>query len=186
MFLSGFLRLLSWMTASSGAIWLMSGWADTVWWRAGASSVHLSRSSAKGKLFVFLQRFCEWWWKIYLNKHTLWQMFVINSGEDMHPVLLRINRIKKQSSVWCLHLCQKHFLLRPFRVAFFPLHIGDHVFIEEDCVVNAAQIGSYVHIGKNCVIVSLLTCMNTRFFLKTHSLTRVIANKCLLFPIWTR
>lgn len=40
------------------------------------------------------------------------------------------------------------------RVAFFPLHIGDHVFIEEDCVVNAAQIGSYVHIGKNCVIVS--------------------------------
>uniref|UniRef100_A0A4W3ISY5 Dynactin subunit 5 n=1 Tax=Callorhinchus milii TaxID=7868 RepID=A0A4W3ISY5_CALMI len=41
-------------------------------------------------------------------------------------------------------------------VAFFPLHIGDHVFIEEDCVVNAAQIGSYVHIGKNCVIVSQL------------------------------
>ncbi|XP_061456201.1 dynactin subunit 5 isoform X3 [Rhineura floridana] len=39
-------------------------------------------------------------------------------------------------------------------VAFFPLHIGDHVFIEEDCVVNAAQIGSYVHIGKNCVIGS--------------------------------
>ncbi|TRY90756.1 hypothetical protein DNTS_004518 [Danionella cerebrum] len=37
-------------------------------------------------------------------------------------------------------------------VAFFPLHIGDHVFIEEDCVINAAQIGSYVHIGKNCVI----------------------------------
>lgn len=37
-------------------------------------------------------------------------------------------------------------------VAFFPLHIGDHVFIEEDTIVNAAQIGSYVHIGKNCVI----------------------------------
>ena len=40
------------------------------------------------------------------------------------------------------------------RVAFFPLHIGDHVIIEEDCVINAAQVGSYVHIGKNCVIVS--------------------------------
>ena len=39
-------------------------------------------------------------------------------------------------------------------VAFFPLHIGDHVFIDEDCVVNAGQVGSYVHIGKNCVIVS--------------------------------
>jgi len=37
-------------------------------------------------------------------------------------------------------------------VAFFPLHIGDHVLIEEDSVVNAAQVGSYVHIGKNCVI----------------------------------
>lgn len=37
-------------------------------------------------------------------------------------------------------------------VAFFPLHIGDHVFIDEDSVVNAAQIGSYVFIGKNCVI----------------------------------
>ena len=43
-----------------------------------------------------------------------------------------------------------------YSVAFFPLHIGDHVFIEEDCVVNAAQIGSYVHVGKNCVIVSML------------------------------
>lgn len=39
-------------------------------------------------------------------------------------------------------------------MAFFPLHIGDNVLIEEDCVVNAAQIGSYVHIGKNCIIVS--------------------------------
>lgn len=43
-----------------------------------------------------------------------------------------------------------------FRVAFFPLHIGDHVFIGEDSIVNAAQVGNYVHIGKNCVIVSNL------------------------------
>ena len=41
-----------------------------------------------------------------------------------------------------------------FSVAFFPLHIGDHVFIDEGSIVNAAQVGSYVHIGKNCVIVS--------------------------------
>ncbi|KAI8742000.1 dynactin subunit 5 [Biomphalaria glabrata] len=37
-------------------------------------------------------------------------------------------------------------------VAFFPLSIGDHVLIEEDSVINAAQVGSFVHIGKNCVI----------------------------------
>ncbi|XP_064607454.1 dynactin subunit 5-like [Liolophura sinensis] len=37
-------------------------------------------------------------------------------------------------------------------VAFFPLHIGDHVFIDEDSIINAAHIGCYVHIGKNCVI----------------------------------
>lgn len=46
-------------------------------------------------------------------------------------------------------------LFLPFSVAFFPLHIGDHVFIDDDSIVNAAQVGSYVHIGKNCVIVSI-------------------------------
>ncbi|XP_051044054.1 dynactin subunit 5-like [Phodopus roborovskii] len=49
---------------------------------------------------------------------------------------------------------KSHRVIRKFSkgVAFFLLHIGDHVFIEEDCVVNAAQICSYVHVGKNCVI----------------------------------
>jgi carbonic anhydrase/acetyltransferase-like protein (isoleucine patch superfamily) len=41
-------------------------------------------------------------------------------------------------------------------VAFFPLHVGDHVFIGENSVVNAAVVGSYVYIGKNCVIVSFI------------------------------
>ena len=46
---------------------------------------------------------------------------------------------------------------KPFycSVAFFPIHIGDNVFIGEDSIVNAAQVGSFVHIGKNCVIVSI-------------------------------
>lgn len=41
-----------------------------------------------------------------------------------------------------------------FRVAFFPIRIGDNVFIGENSVISAADIGSYVYIGKNVVIVS--------------------------------
>lgn len=40
-----------------------------------------------------------------------------------------------------------------FRVAFFPLQMGDHVFVGERAVVNAAVVGSYIYIGKNAVIV---------------------------------
>lgn len=36
--------------------------------------------------------------------------------------------------------------------AFFQMTIGDHVYIGEKSVINASGIGSYVHIGKNCVI----------------------------------
>ena len=39
-------------------------------------------------------------------------------------------------------------------MAFFPLQIGDHVFIGEGSIVNAAVVNSYVYIGKNVVIVS--------------------------------
>ena len=40
------------------------------------------------------------------------------------------------------------------RSAFYPLQVGDSVFIGENTIVNAASIGSYVHIGQNCIIVS--------------------------------
>src|SRR4051812_16303041 len=33
------------------------------------------------------------------------------------------------------------------------MKIGDHVTIGENTIVEAATIGSFVHIGKNCVIV---------------------------------
>jgi len=74
--------------------------------------------------------------------------------------LSAISGVKVEKSLVRVHANSKPRLKLYFfseqicRVAFFPLHIGDHVIIEEDCVVNAAQIGSYVHIGKNCVIVS--------------------------------
>lgn len=54
-------------------------------------------------------------------------------------------------------------------MAFFPLQMGDHVFVGENTVVNAAVVGSYVYIGKNVVIVS-----------KKHYIT----NKCILITIW--
>lgn len=39
-------------------------------------------------------------------------------------------------------------------IAFFPMHIGDHVYIGEDAVVSAAVIGSFVYIGRNAIVVS--------------------------------
>ena len=39
------------------------------------------------------------------------------------------------------------------------------MFIDEGSIVNAAQVGSYVHIGKNCVIVSILGTENLWFTL---------------------
>lgn len=47
-----------------------------------------------------------------------------------------------------------------FSVAFFPLHIGDHVFIGENSIVSASSVGSYVHIGKDVVIVSAVKHMS--------------------------
>ncbi|EPS43305.1 hypothetical protein H072_2726 [Dactylellina haptotyla CBS 200.50] len=32
------------------------------------------------------------------------------------------------------------------------MKLGDHVFVGEGSVIEAAVIGSYVHIGKNCVV----------------------------------
>ena len=43
-----------------------------------------------------------------------------------------------------------------FSVAFFPFTMGDHVFVGEKAVVNAAVVGSYVYIGKNAIIVSII------------------------------
>lgn len=34
--------------------------------------------------------------------------------------------------------------------------MGDHVYVGEGSIVNAAGVGSYVYVGKNVVIVSHL------------------------------
>ena len=38
-------------------------------------------------------------------------------------------------------------------VKFIPLQIGDYVIIEQNSIISAAKIGSFVNIGKNCIIV---------------------------------
>ncbi|CAG0917310.1 unnamed protein product [Notodromas monacha] len=54
-------------------------------------------------------------------------------------------------------ISQKTILHPPFKKfakngAYFPLHIGDHVFIGADSVICAGTIGTCVHIGRDCVI----------------------------------
>ncbi|XP_053981717.1 dynactin subunit 5 [Hylaeus anthracinus] len=55
-------------------------------------------------------------------------------------------------------IISKNAIIRPpFKkfskgVAFFPLTVGDHVFVGERAVVNAAIVGSCIYIGKNAVI----------------------------------
>lgn len=39
---------------------------------------------------------------------------------------------------------------------YYPMKLGDHVHIGAGSVVEAAAIGNYVEIGKNCIIVSVL------------------------------
>ena len=62
----------------------------------------------------------------------------------MHVVVLRIGRN-------CV--ISERSVIRPpskrtaNRVSFYPLIIGDCVFIEEDVVLQANTVGSYVHIG---------------------------------------
>ncbi|PLB40798.1 dynactin subunit 5 [Aspergillus candidus] len=40
-------------------------------------------------------------------------------------------------------------------LSFFPLKIGDHVFVGERAVVEAATVGNHVHIGRDAVIGSM-------------------------------
>ncbi|PYI33001.1 dynactin Arp1 p25 subunit [Aspergillus indologenus CBS 114.80] len=39
--------------------------------------------------------------------------------------------------------------------AFYPLKIGDHVFVGERAVVEAASVGNHVHIGRDAVVGSM-------------------------------
>lgn len=36
------------------------------------------------------------------------------------------------------------------------MHIGEYVIIEQNSIICASKIGNYVHIGKNCIVVSFM------------------------------
>ncbi|RUS25293.1 trimeric LpxA-like protein [Jimgerdemannia flammicorona] len=68
-----------------------------------------------------------------------------------HAVVVAIGR-------YCL-LAQGSIIRPPYKTykgifSYYPMKIGDHVTIGEGSIVEAATIGSFVHIGKNCVIRS--------------------------------
>lgn len=60
-------------------------------------------------------------------------------------------------------------MLKYKRFAFFPIHIGDYVVIEDDCIINAATIGSFVHIGKGAIVV-----FTSVFILKLYTSTAIL------------
>lgn len=52
--------------------------------------------------------------------------------------------------------------------------MGDHVFVGERAVVNAAVVGSYVYIGKNAVIVRKMT-------FKINDTLGIISSNCYYY-----
>ncbi|KAK5973365.1 actin, partial [Trichostrongylus colubriformis] len=85
------------------------------------------------------------------------QNIVLNGKNIVQKdVIIRGDLAAIRSGRFCI--IRKGTLIRPSSkkfskgVTLFPVHIGDHVMIEEDCVISAAQICSFVHIGAGSVI----------------------------------
>ncbi|KAF3086097.1 hypothetical protein TWF569_004761 [Orbilia oligospora] len=74
---------------------------------------------------------------------------LVPQGQNAAAVAIAVGR-------YCF--LSKSCLLRPpsktyrGQFSYYPMKLGDHVFVGEGSVVEAAVIGSYVNIGKNCVI----------------------------------
>lgn len=76
---------------------------------------------------------------------------VIGKKAVIRPPYKQFNTGLVVSNIISAPICFKNIL---YRLAFFPLYIGEHVYIGEGAIVSAAAVGSYVYIGKNAVIVS--------------------------------
>jgi carbonic anhydrase/acetyltransferase-like protein (isoleucine patch superfamily) len=46
-------------------------------------------------------------------------------------------------------------LMQGSAFSFYPMKLGDHVFVGEGAVVEAAMVGNFVHIGAGAVIVCI-------------------------------
>ncbi len=98
---------------------------------------------------------------------------VVGSG-----VLVRGDLAKVKIGKYCLIL--ENCVIRPsFKIlsgglSFFPTQIGSYTHIGKNCVIEALKIGSFVHIGDNCIIVSPFV-----YFISTA--VRHFGNNSLLF-----
>ncbi|RKP16642.1 trimeric LpxA-like protein, partial [Rozella allomycis CSF55] len=82
---------------------------------------------------------------------------IVNSGSILRGDL------KKQGSQFAISIGKYCYISKGVKIipparlvngieAFYPIRIGDHVYIGENSQVKASSIGSNVYIGKNCVI----------------------------------
>ncbi|CAG0880713.1 unnamed protein product [Darwinula stevensoni] len=96
--------------------------------------------------------------KVCKQSHVYASQNIVLTGKNiiMEDSIVRADLANIRTGRYCI-LSKAAVIRPPFKKfskggAFFPMHIGDHVFIGENAVVSAATIGSYVYIGKNCVI----------------------------------
>ncbi len=96
---------------------------------------------------------------------------IVESG-----VLVRGDLAKVKIGKYCLIL--ENSVVRPsFKVlsgglSFFPTQIGSYTHIGRNCVIEALKIGSFVRIGDNCIIVG--SCV---YFMPN---ARALVLKCLI------
>ncbi|CAD6184598.1 unnamed protein product [Caenorhabditis auriculariae] len=83
---------------------------------------------------------------IIISGKTIIQKDVILRGD---LAVIRIGRYCIVQRGTIIRPSLKQFVRKP---TMFPVTIGDSVFVEEECVINAAYIGSFVHVGARSVL----------------------------------
>ncbi|KAL7070409.1 hypothetical protein ACQ4LE_010313 [Meloidogyne hapla] len=96
--------------------------------------------------------------KISRKAKTYGTQNIMLSGNTivMRDVLLRGDLAHIRFGKYCV--LQEGTIIRPPSkyfskgLTFFPVHFGEYIFIEKNCVIEAVFIGNYVHIGEGCII----------------------------------